>query len=146
MSELTLKQIINSLDYFNEKKLIELKTLLNQKLELCMKEAEWKQILFEYNQPSEEERFKIFIDEMIEFTENDCQTRLDELYYEFQLWHKKIYGEGIRCPSRKDLKLTMTKKYSDRSPSNNKNAWLGLKMRDFDEVQALKLLNEESTS
>lgn len=64
-----------------------------------------------------------FIEEKIKVVEEDCELRLDEIYYEFQLWLKVKQGPSVKCPSRKDLKICMTKLHGDKVSPTNKNVW-----------------------
>lgn len=91
--------------------------------------AEVRKYTEEYQ--SESDYFIQFINEkIIELDDSEAQLRLDEIYYEYQVWFKQTKGQGVKCPSRKDLKNNLTKKYGAKSVPNNKNAWIGLAIKE----------------
>ena len=78
-----------------------------------------------------ENDFERFIKEKIIETEEETTLRLDEIYYEYQLWFKNTHAIVLKCPSRKELKLNITKVFGDKTVSStNKNAWNGLKINE----------------
>ena len=51
--------------------------------------------------------------------------KLDDIYFVYQDWHKQAYGQNAKCPTRKDLKENLIKKYGKKATSS-KNVWMGL--------------------
>ena len=91
--------------------------------------AEVRKYTEEYQ--SESDNFIQFINEkIIELDDTEVQLRLDEIYYEYQMWFKQTKGQGVKCPSRKDLKSAFTKKFGKKGAPTDKNAWLGLGIRE----------------
>jgi P4 family phage/plasmid primase-like protien len=80
---------------------------------------------------SESDFFIQFMNEkIVELDDSEVQLKLDEIYYEYQLWFKQTKGQGTKCPSRKDLKTNLSKKFGAKSVPNNRNAWLGLAIKE----------------
>ena len=71
-----------------------------------------------------------FINEKIIELESDNELRLDEIYYEYQNWFKQTKGTSVKCPSRKDVKANLTKKYGAKMNPSNKNSWIGLAIKE----------------
>lgn len=91
--------------------------------------AEVRKYTEEYQ--SESDFFIQFINEnIIELDDSDKPLRLDEIYYEYQLWFKQTKGQGAKCPSRKELKSHLSKKFGAKCAANNKNAWIGLGIKE----------------
>ncbi len=91
--------------------------------------AEVRKYTEEYQ--SESDFFIQFINEkIVELDDSDTQLRLDEIYYEYQMWFKQTKGQGVKCPSRKELKANLTKKFGSKTVANNKNAWVGLQIKE----------------
>ena len=60
--------------------------------------AEVRKYTEEYQ--SESDFFIQFINEkIVELDDCETQLRLDEIYYEYQLWFKQTKGQGVKCPS-----------------------------------------------
>jgi putative DNA primase/helicase len=91
--------------------------------------AEVKKYTDEYK--SESDNFIQFINEkIIEVDDSEQELRLDEIYFEYQNWFKQTKGITAKCPSRKDVKTNLTKKYGAKSNPNNRNGWIGLAIKD----------------
>ena len=55
--------------------------------------------------------------------------KLDDIYNLYQDWHKQAYGQNAKCPTRKELKENLSKKYGKKH-TNHKNVWLGLEFNE----------------
>ena len=56
--------------------------------------------------------------------------KLDDIYFVYQDWHKQAYGQNAKCPTRKDLKDNMVKKYGKKAATSSKNVWIGLGFKE----------------
>ena len=56
--------------------------------------------------------------------------KLDDIYFVYQDWHKQAYGQNAKCPTRKDLKDNLVKKYGKKAATSSKNVWIGLAFKE----------------
>ena len=79
----------------------------------------------------ESDMFAGFINERLEEVDNPDNggIKLDDLYFVYQDWFKQAYGQNTKCPTRKELKENLIKKYGKKS-TNSKNTWMGLAFRE----------------
>ena len=72
-----------------------------------------------------------FFNERLIETDNADSSgiKLDDIYNLYQDWHKQAYGQNSKCPTRKELKENLQKKYGKKH-TNHKNIWLGLEFNE----------------
>ena len=72
-----------------------------------------------------------FFNERLIETDNADSSgiKLDDIYNLYQDWHKQAYGQNSKCPTRKELKDNLQKKYGKKH-TNHKNVWLGLEFNE----------------
>ena len=72
-----------------------------------------------------------FFNERLIETDNadSAGIKLDDIYNLYQDWHKQAYGQNAKCPTRKELKENLQKKFG-RKHTNHKNIWLGLEFNE----------------
>ena len=91
--------------------------------------AEVRKYTEEYQ--SESDYFVQFMNEkLVEQDSNDTILKLNEIYFEYKEWFKQTRGTSIKIPTRKELKTNITKKYGKKSVPNNKEAWIGLAIKE----------------
>ena len=91
--------------------------------------AEVRKYTEEYQ--SESDYFVQFMNEkIVELEGGDVVLKLEEIYFEYKEWFKQTRGNGVKVPSRKELKTNITKKFGSRNVPNNKSAWAGLAIKD----------------
>ena len=91
--------------------------------------AEVKKYTEEYQ--SESDLFIQFMKEkMVESDDGEVILKLEQIFFEYKEWFRQTKGNGAKCPSRKELKANISKKFGNKSIPNNKNAWIGLKIKD----------------
>jgi len=56
--------------------------------------------------------------------------KLDDIYFVYQDWHKQSCGQNAKCPTRKDLKDNLVKKYGKKAANSSKNVWIGLAFKE----------------
>jgi P4 family phage/plasmid primase-like protien len=56
--------------------------------------------------------------------------KLDDIYFVYQDWHKQACGQNAKCPTRKDLKDNLVKKYGKKAATSSKNVWIGLAFKE----------------
>ena len=71
------------------------------------------------NYQAESDMFIGFINEKLMEVEDGVGIKLDDIYFVYQDWHKHAYGQNSNCPTRKDLKDNLLKKYGKQSLNNN---------------------------
>ena len=49
-------------------------------------------------------------------------VELDDIYIVYQGWYRHVYGNNNKCPSRKDVRVNMVKKFGQ--PKTNKIIWI----------------------
>ena len=84
---------------------------------------------------SDSDFFIQFINERIVELDN-CDTKplkIDSIYAVYQEWFRQTKGQNVKCPSRKELKTNLNKKFGAKCSPNNKNIWIGLALKDTDE-------------
>jgi P4 family phage/plasmid primase-like protien len=78
---------------------------------------------------SESDAFSSFIGEkLLEETSMSKGVELDDVYIVYQAWFRQAYGANNKCPSRKDVRVNMTKKFGN--PKTSKLIWYGLSFRE----------------
>ena len=91
--------------------------------------AEVKKNTEEYQ--SESDLFIQFMNEkLVEADDGEVILKLEEVFFVYKEWFRQTKGNGAKCPSRKELKANISKKFGNNSIPNNKNAWIGLKIKD----------------
>jgi len=88
----------------------------------------------------ESDMFVGFINErLIEVDNADSDgIKLDDIYFVYGDWHKQAYGQNTKCPTRKELKENLAKKYGKKA-TNSKNMWMGLAFKENDTENQLML-------
>ena len=88
----------------------------------------------------ESDMFVGFINERLIEVENADSTgiKLDDIYFVYGDWHKQAYGQNSKCPTRKELRENLIKKYGKKA-TNSKNMWLGLAFKENDQENPLIL-------
>ena len=95
--------------------------------------AEVRKYTDEYQ--SESDFFIQFFNEVIIELDN-CDAKplkIDSVYCAYQEWFRQTKGQNAKCPTRKELKANMNKKYGSKTAPNNKNIWIGLGIKDDEE-------------
>ena len=69
--------------------------------------------------------------------------KLDDIYFVYQDWHKQAYGQNSKCPTRKDLKENLVKKYGKKAATSSKNVWIGLAFKENTTAEILLDEDEE---
>jgi nitrate/TMAO reductase-like tetraheme cytochrome c subunit len=86
-----------------------------------------------------------FITNRIETTEDQEQElRLDEVFYEYQNWFKQEKGIMVKCPSRKRVRDELNAIFGKQINPNNKNGWMGLKIKETMSYEEKKAFIEET--
>ena len=72
-----------------------------------------------------------FINErLIEVDNSDSNgIKLDDIYFVYGDWHKQAYGQNSKCPTRKELRENLIRKYGKKS-TNSTNMWMGLAFKE----------------
>ena len=91
----------------------------------------------------ESDMFVGFINERLMEVDNADAggIKLDDIYFIYQDWHKQAYGQNSKCPTRKELKENLIKKYGKKA-SNSKNIWMGLAFKENNDNDDL-LIDDE---
>lgn len=118
---LTIFKLINKLepsDIESVKKFIDIKKdIANQKIKLHSIESKYA--------PTPSPRFDEFFETQIVQDPNDKYIlKLNEIYFEYKDWFKLEYGNGIKVPTRKELKAALNNRYTPTA--GNKEAWAGI--------------------
>jgi len=79
----------------------------------------------------ESDMFVGFINErLIEVDNSDSNgIKLDDIYFVYGDWHKQAYGQNSKCPTRKELRENLIRKYGKKS-TNSTNMWMGLAFKE----------------
>ena len=83
--------------------------------------------------------FAQFFTEKIEVDSGGAMIHIDEAFYQFTEWYKIAYG-NTKCPSRKDLKTNMMKKYG--KSDNDGNIYNGLTWLNHTNIANISSLDD----
>ena len=79
---------------------------------------------------SESDFFIQFInDKIVEVDEDDVVLKLEDVYYEYKEWFKQTKGTNVKCPTRKELKININKKFGKKQIANKQQAWYGIAIK-----------------
>ena len=67
-----------------------------------------------------------FINENIE-SHTESSLKIEDAYGAFKVWYKESYS-GLKCPSRKELKCYMDKKYGNYVSRGKRVGWFGIRI------------------